>query len=82
MWIGTPQPETSDIPVCPHCGEKRTFEAQIMPQLINYLDFEESATRASIDWGVLAIYSCSKSCEVEGVSYMKEIIWRNNVSAR
>lgn len=60
LWIanieGTTKEQLSNIPKCELCGEQRVFEFQIMPQMLNYLEDR------NIDWGVIAIYTCLKSC--------------------
>ncbi|KAJ9508525.1 hypothetical protein QJQ45_012060 [Haematococcus lacustris] len=75
-----PQPSTADIPACPLCGEPRQFEFQVLPQLLNHLgqdDLDEDA----LDWGTLAVYSCSASCSTEaleaqtGSAYAEEFVW-------
>jgi len=69
-----PFPET---PNC-SCGAKRLFEFQILPSLLHVLDVDSHATQGSkamnmdvddlistggMDWGCIAVYSCSESCE-------------------
>merc|ERR1739844_202275 len=78
LWISIKdRPNSNDIPVCQQCGATRTFEFQIMPQLLNSLNLEaqNSELCEGIDWGVLAIYTCSNSCN-EGPSYKLEYIWK------
>ena len=60
---------------------------QVMPQLLNVLQLdvmptlkagEAPAAAASIDWGVLAIYTCSRRCtpSISGEPiYRREFIW-------
>ncbi|XP_044586777.1 programmed cell death protein 2-like [Cotesia glomerata] len=40
------------IPPCENCNSRRTFEFQIMPQLLNKLN---CSNENSIDWGVLLV---------------------------
>ncbi|KAF9913877.1 Programmed cell death protein 2, partial [Lobosporangium transversale] len=68
--IGIPKPE--DIPPCPDCGQERTFEFQILPQLLNYLAIDHSA-KDSLDFGTVLVYSCKDNCHVEGKFYQHEI---------
>ncbi|KAG0023606.1 Programmed cell death protein 2 [Podila clonocystis] len=68
--IGVPKPE--DIPACPDCQGPRTFEFQIMPQLINYLAIDHSASDA-LDFGTVLVYSCKENCHVAGKHYQHEI---------
>ncbi|KAG0198655.1 Programmed cell death protein 2 [Mortierella sp. GBA30] len=68
--IGIPKPE--DIPPCPDCGHERSFEFQIMPQLLSYLSIDHSATDA-LDFGTVLVYSCKDNCHMEGKHYQHEI---------
>ncbi|KAF9182198.1 Programmed cell death protein 2 [Haplosporangium sp. Z 767] len=67
---GIPKPE--DIPPCPDCGQERTFEFQILPQLLNYLAIDHSASDA-LDFGTVLVYSCKDNCHVEGKYYQHEV---------
>ncbi|KAJ1905794.1 hypothetical protein IWQ60_012208 [Tieghemiomyces parasiticus] len=51
----------SDIPACENCGTARTFEFQILPQLLYYLGTDQ-ALPSSLDWGSLFVYSCPANC--------------------
>ncbi|KAF9433215.1 Programmed cell death protein 2 [Entomortierella beljakovae] len=68
--IAVPKPE--DIPACPDCGQDRTFEFQIMPQLLSHLSIDHSAANA-LDFGTVLVYSCKNNCHVEGKHYQHEI---------
>ncbi|KAF8771858.1 programmed cell death protein 2-like [Argiope bruennichi] len=78
LWVSAEHvPSPKDIPNC-ICGAKRTFEFQVMPQLLNYLSLD--SVQDSVDWGTLAVYTCSKSCD-EGVKgYVKEFVWKQDFS--
>ncbi|KAI9596358.1 programmed cell death protein 2 [Syncephalis fuscata] len=81
LWvsdIGMPS-ETSDIVACSHCGAERTFEFQILPQILNFLRIDHSASDA-LDWGTLAIYTCTRNCHVPDEAYVDELIWRQEFS--
>eukprot|EP00051_Salpingoeca_urceolata_P018405 m.257859 g.257859 ORF g.257859 m.257859 type:complete len:217 (-) comp19185_c0_seq4:220-870(-) len=81
LWIGSRQPSASDIPLCPNCAADRAFEFQICPQLIPYLEVEETLSDTSMDLGVLAVYTCSNSCTMEaGQGYSEEVVWHNKVN--
>ena len=57
------------------CENVLYFLVKVMPQLLNHMQvdsFEES-----VDWGTLAIYTCSKSCG-DGSSYVTEFLWKQN----
>ncbi|KAJ3188295.1 Programmed cell death protein 2 [Gaertneriomyces sp. JEL0708] len=81
LWAsdsGIPQP--SDLPACPHCGKDRTFEFQIMPQLLTHLKIDHYA-RDALDWGTILVYSCSSNCQPtddagQPLPYMQEVVWR------
>ncbi|KAF3832506.1 hypothetical protein F7725_026171 [Dissostichus mawsoni] len=70
-------PSDQDIPPCT-CGAKRIFEFQVMPQLLNSLCVD--STGASIDWGTLAVYACSASCNNDD-QYCPEFIWKQDFSS-
>jgi pre-rRNA-processing protein TSR4 len=49
-----------NAPNCEHCGAKRIFEFQVNNQILMlYPEVLE------LNWGILAVYSCEKSCETE-----------------
>ncbi|KAJ3593777.1 hypothetical protein NHX12_006111 [Muraenolepis orangiensis] len=77
LWVSSQHvPADEDIPSCT-CGAKRSFEFQVMPQLLNRLSVD--STGASIDWGTLAVYSCSVSCDSDG--YCTEFLWKQDFSS-
>lgn len=71
----------TDIPKCEHCGAKRIFEFQITPQLLNYLNLDESKQSIvnSLDWAGLYVYTCVRSC-TSGASdsYATEFIYKQD----
>jgi pre-rRNA-processing protein TSR4 len=79
LWVSDKgQAQPSDIPPCEYCGGPRTFEFQIMPQLLHFLHVERVErdwTEKAIDWGTLAIYTCAQSCDSK-LPYCKEFLWR------
>lgn len=78
LWVSSQHiPSDQDIPPCT-CGAKRIFEFQVMPQLLNSLCVD--STGASIDWGTLAIYTCSASCYHDD-QYCPEFIWKQDFSS-
>lgn len=78
LWVSSQNvPSDQDIPPCT-CGTKRIFEFQVMPQLLNSLSVD--STGASIDWGTLAVYACSASCDGDG-QYCPEFIWKQDFSS-
>ncbi|KAG4305223.1 hypothetical protein PORY_001393 [Pneumocystis oryctolagi] len=79
LWIGLEgQLDSSKIAECP-CGEKRTIEFQIMPTLLSFLNIDHSE-RYSLDWGVLNIYTCEKSCKLANSHICEELLWRQEIS--
>lgn len=55
---------------CTNCGAERTFEFQVMPQLLSLLHLG-TELESSLDWGSLYIFTCDKSCALEG--YAEEV---------
>ncbi|KAK9764666.1 hypothetical protein K7432_007653 [Basidiobolus ranarum] len=70
--------EDADVPNCAKCGQKKTFEMQVLPQLLHFLKIDYTNSD-SIDWGTLIIYSCPDNCDIEE-SYVQESIWRQDFS--
>ncbi|XP_065157947.1 programmed cell death protein 2 [Atheta coriaria] len=71
LWIAeTPRPE--EVPQC-ECGARRRFEFQVMPQFLATVNEHE------LDFGVLAVYTCEKSCW-GGKGYKKEFIFKQDVA--
>ena len=77
-----PPRDEKTVPPCPRCAAPRAFEFQVLPQVINHLDVD-SELASAVDFGTMAVYTCSKSCsppeegaEGEGVSaaYAEEIV--------
>ncbi|XP_026148789.1 programmed cell death protein 2 isoform X2 [Mastacembelus armatus] len=78
LWVSSQHiPSDKGIPPC-NCGAKRTFEFQVMPQLLNSLCVD--STGASIDWGTLAVYTCAASCNYDD-HYSPEFIWKQDFSS-
>lgn len=48
-----------------------------MPQLLVHLDVDN--LNNSIDWGILAIYTCSQSCDIDA-RYVEEYLWKQDYS--
>lgn len=47
-----------------------------MPQLLNFLNFEN--TLKCIDWGILAVFTCIKSCMPKN-GYSLEYVWKQDI---
>uniref|UniRef100_T1JCV5 Programmed cell death protein 2 C-terminal domain-containing protein n=1 Tax=Strigamia maritima TaxID=126957 RepID=T1JCV5_STRMM len=56
---------------CLMCGEKRTFEFQLMPAAVDCLQPEESDNYA-IEFGSVIVYTCRASCWQEGDAWREE----------
>ncbi|CAK9832289.1 Programmed cell death protein 2 [Anthophora retusa] len=65
-----------EVPKCSECNGERQFEFQIMPQLLNFLELEN--TLKCIDWGILTVYTCVKSC-IPKNGYIMEYIWKQDI---
>jgi len=59
-------------PPCPLCSAPRTFELQVMPQLLCELGLGLEAG-AGLDWGSLYLFTCDASCSAPG--YTKEVLY-------
>jgi pre-rRNA-processing protein TSR4 len=76
LWISGKNKPKLPIPNFQYCDSKRRFEFQIMPQLLNKIQKPE----ASLDWGLLIVYTCAKSCSTHSdVAYKQEFIWKQNI---
>lgn len=64
--------DSSNVPKCSNCSGQRTFEFQIMPQMLNELKNYE------LDWGVIAIYTCENDCDVKG-KYSPEFCYKQDI---
>ena len=56
-----------------------SLSLQVMPQLLNSLSVD--STGASIDWGTLAVYTCSASCSDNDKQYCPEFVWKQDFSS-
>lgn len=55
------------VPKCSNCGAARQFEFQLSNDVLTYFP-----SLIELNWGILAIYSCSKSCDSENM--LREVI--------
>ncbi|CAH2233969.1 programmed cell death protein 2 [Pararge aegeria] len=76
LWITENIGNIKSIPNCQYCNGDRQFEFQIMPQLLNFIHVGIELN--SIDWGVLAIYTCKGSCN-DGPAYKEEFIIKQDL---
>lgn len=82
LWFSDAhQPLASDVPPCEHCGAARSFELQVMPQALNYVlppplsDAPPAALPVELDFGTLAVYTCTGSCNAGAGQYVREWVW-------
>jgi len=78
LWVSSAsQIKTEDVPPCQVCGSARVFEFQILPQVLHFLavDGWEGSRASDVDWGTLAVYTCSESCGDGSKQYFEEFIW-------
>eukprot|EP00698_Gefionella_okellyi_P025003 TRINITY_DN900_c0_g1_i2.p1 TRINITY_DN900_c0_g1~~TRINITY_DN900_c0_g1_i2.p1 ORF type:complete len:340 (+),score=60.14 TRINITY_DN900_c0_g1_i2:47-1021(+) len=84
LWISSMhEPATDDIKPC-SCGAPRTFECQIMPQLLHVLHVDTQLGAQSIDWGTVAVYTCSADCDTnvqDNCAYREELTWKQTISS-
>ncbi|XP_037806676.1 programmed cell death protein 2 [Lucilia sericata] len=78
LWIAdtetTIKEQLYNIPKCGLCGAERVFEFQIMPQMLNYLK------DSNVDWGVIAVYTCPKSCPLpKDKGYVEEFCLKQDI---
>ncbi|RNA31608.1 Programmed cell death 2 [Brachionus plicatilis] len=79
LWTSKYQKlKESDIPKCEHCGSRRIFEFQVTPQLLCYLNLDESRQMDTVDWAGLYVYTCVKSCQAAKNSYASEFIYKQD----
>jgi pre-rRNA-processing protein TSR4 len=66
-----------EYPKCRNCQGETEVEFQIMPGLLAQMDSDVGG-KEEIDWGVLNVLTCKKSCKTSG--YVEEYLWRQEVS--
>jgi hypothetical protein len=65
----------SEVPECENCGDKMTFELQLMPALYNYIN-----ELANLNWSSVMIYTCQNSCNPGGEhEYVEEYAYAEMV---
>ncbi|XP_024963992.1 programmed cell death protein 2 [Cynara cardunculus var. scolymus] len=73
LWpMLTGQPSKVDIPKCSSCCSDRSFEFQILPQLLYFFDVKNDAN--SLDWATIVVYTCEASCN-GSLAYEEEFAW-------
>lgn len=78
LWMSKDfQCTKNDIPFCSYCGGNMVFEFQVMPQTLHYLSVDgwRGSRKVSMDWGVLAVFTCKESCNNGLEAYKEEFVW-------
>ncbi|KAJ3263216.1 Programmed cell death protein 2 [Chytriomyces hyalinus] len=74
-----------DVGCCRYCLKERTFEFQVMPQLLNHLHIDHASDKA-FDFGIIVVFTCPDRCQpVENgveVAYMDEAVFHQNFSVK
>jgi pre-rRNA-processing protein TSR4 len=78
LWVCQDN-KLTELKDCPHCGSKCTFEFQIMPQLLNYLNIDDKDPN-SLDWGTVAVYTCNANCQPKDKHYMEGFVYHQYFS--
>ncbi|KAL7737774.1 hypothetical protein ACLKA6_006164 [Drosophila palustris] len=77
LWIAntadTIESQLRTLPSCSHCQGPLQFEFQIMPQMLVLLKDD------SLDWGVVAVFTCVRSCQISG--YVEEHLIKQDIIA-
>lgn len=64
LWVRDDQrPSLQQIGCCSNCRQPRTFEFQVMPQILNHLQLDHLDSN-TLDFGVIAIYTCPNDCNI------------------
>ncbi|KAF2357710.1 Zinc finger MYND-type [Trinorchestia longiramus] len=71
-----PKPVKGKKHICPNCSKLRSFEFQVMPQMLNHLKLDQKED-ASLDWGVLLVFTCH--CDTK-FGYVEELVFKQDYS--
>ena len=84
LWLSRLR-RPAEVPPCGRCGAPRWFEYQIVPNLVASIERAAEAGGAghaaapeeALDWGTLAVFTCSASCAATGEAdaYAEEYCW-------
>lgn len=61
------------VPNCEICGSRRTFEFQVMPQMLNELK------NYDLDWGIIAVFTCENDCHTND-KYVQEFCYKQDLT--
>jgi len=62
LCSSTPLPPA---PPCNLCQGSRSFEFQVMPQLLSEMNLGSDSYEGGLDWGSIHVFTCDQSCHVE-----------------
>ena len=83
VWMHAKGGREAEGGKCERCGGEMVFEFQVLPQAVYYAERAKNGgsigevvkrLRDSADWGVIAVFTCRESCEVED-RYVREQAW-------
>jgi len=76
LWyLDKKQIKSKEVPKCPNCRSTRKLEFQIMPQILNFVEFAEGVDP---DWGVINVYSCRNHCVSDTQDYLEEFVHKQD----
>lgn len=73
--FAAPTRPPANLPPCDLCKAPRSFEFQLMPQLLAYLDVD--SVEKSIDWATVCVFTCSRSCPTSD-GYAPEFVFKQD----
>lgn len=80
LWVADWKQNTMPIiDPCPHCNARRTFEFQIMPQVLLLLGIDHRDKYAQ-EWGTIAVFTCSANCAKAEEEFVEEFFIRQDFS--
>ncbi|KAH7648706.1 hypothetical protein FG379_002176 [Cryptosporidium bovis] len=77
LWISERNKLSGSPPKCPNCNGERVFEFQVQPETIVLGNIKNN----KVNFGILAIYTCSNNCKPSNISnshYIQEYIYIQN----
>jgi pre-rRNA-processing protein TSR4 len=75
LWVNSKHIlEEKDVPKCKYCGGERSYEFQILPQLLYKLKIEDRPD--PMEWANLVAFTCKNSCSKPGTTYYEEVLYR------
>lgn len=72
LWYSDKGRPSLSVPNCQHCGSRRIFEFQVMPQVIDVGHFED------VDFGALYVFTCENSCG-EGAYFAEHAVMQESL---